>query len=80
MLADEKAQNLYYDYLLTNMLLYFDKFEDELDTTLPDVSTPEYEEEKQKETEDEEPVDSPEASTEEPVEEPADDQTVAPLD
>ena len=30
MLADEEDQNLFYDYLLTNLLLYFDKFEDEL--------------------------------------------------
>lgn len=44
MLADEEDQNLFYDYLLTNLLLYFDKFEDELSNELPDVSTPEYEE------------------------------------
>ena len=25
MLADEKDQEMYYDYLITNMLLYFDK-------------------------------------------------------
>ena len=46
MLADEKDQKLFYDYLLTNVMLYFDKFEDELTETLPDVTTPEYEEEK----------------------------------
>jgi len=46
MLADEEDQNLFYDYLLTNLLLYFDKFEDELQNELPDVTTPEYEEEK----------------------------------
>jgi len=45
MLADKEDQNLFYDYLLTNMLLYFDKFEDELANTLPDTTTPEYEEE-----------------------------------
>ena len=49
MLADEEDQNLFYDYLLTNMLLYFDKFEDELQSTLPDTTTPEYEKEKEKE-------------------------------
>ena len=32
MLADEEDQKMFYDYLLTNMLLYFDKFEDELKT------------------------------------------------
>ena len=47
MLADETDQNIFYDYLITNLLLYFDKFEDELANTLPDVSTPEYEEEKE---------------------------------
>jgi len=46
MLADEEDQKMFYDYLLTNVMLYFDKFEDELAETLPDVTTPEYEEEK----------------------------------
>ena len=54
MLADEQDQDLFYDYLITNMLLYFDKFEDELANDLPDVTTPEYEEEKNNETEEEE--------------------------
>ena len=49
MLADEKDQTLFYDYLLTNMLLYFDKFEDELQASLPTTTTPEYEKEKEKE-------------------------------
>jgi|TARA_R110000824_G_scaffold31153_6_gene101720 hypothetical protein len=43
MLADEKDQKLFYDYLLTNLMLYFDKFEDELTEDLPDITTPEYE-------------------------------------
>lgn len=46
MLADEEDEKLFYDYLLTNMMLYFDKFEDELQSTLPDQTTPEYEKEK----------------------------------
>jgi hypothetical protein len=46
MLADEEDQKLFYDYLLTNMLLYFDKFEDELTNELPNTTTPEYEQEK----------------------------------
>jgi hypothetical protein len=46
MLADEEDQKLFYDYLLTNMLLYFDKFEDELQHTLPATTTAEYEENK----------------------------------
>lgn len=48
MLADQDDQNIFYDYLVTNLLLYFDKFEDELQNALPGVSTPEYEEEKEK--------------------------------
>jgi len=48
MLADEEDQKMFYDYLLTNMLLYFDKFEDELASKVPDSTTPEYEEEKEK--------------------------------
>jgi hypothetical protein len=59
MLADEEDQKMFYDYLLTNVLLYFDKFEDELQTSVPQTTTPEYEEEKE-ETADEE------ASAEEP--------------
>ncbi len=55
MLADEKDQDLFYDYIITNMLLYFDKFEDELQANLPDTTTPEYEEEKAKEADEEEP-------------------------
>ena len=31
-LADKKDQDLFYDYLITNLLLYFDKFEDEQNT------------------------------------------------
>lgn len=49
MLADEEDEKMFYDYLLTNMLLYFDKFEDEIKTEVPATTTPEYEEEKNKE-------------------------------
>ena len=49
MLADDKDQQMFYDYLLTNILLYFDKFEDELQPSLPDTTTPEYEQEKDEE-------------------------------
>ncbi len=48
MLADNQDRDMFYDYLLTNLLLYFDKFENDLATKLPDVTTPEYEEEKDK--------------------------------
>jgi hypothetical protein len=52
MLADDEDKDVFYDYLLTNMLLYFDKFEDELQNDLSPVSTPEYEEEKEDPTDD----------------------------
>lgn len=46
MLADEEDKDVFYEYLVTNMLLYFDKFEDEIAETLPDQTSPEYEKEK----------------------------------
>ena len=47
LLGDEKDQELFRDYLLTNLKLYFDKFEDELGQGgLDEPTTPEYEEEK----------------------------------
>ena len=45
-------KQIVYDYLVTNLLLYFDKFEDELQNDLAPVSTPEYEEEKEDPTDD----------------------------
>tara|TARA_R110002020_G_scaffold174965_5_gene366748 strand:+ start:1040 stop:1837 length:798 start_codon:yes stop_codon:yes gene_type:complete len=57
LLADDEDRNMFYDYLLTNLLLYFDKFEDELANELPSVSTKEYEEEKAEDT-GESPVDA----------------------
>jgi hypothetical protein len=87
MLADEKDQDLFYDYLITNMLLYFDKFEDELAASLPDVTTPEYEKEKEEAaSEDAESASEPPAegdvatdpADEEPAdEEPADEEPAA---
>ena len=47
MLADEEDKDVFYDYLLTNMMLYFDKFEDELQSDLPDVTTDEYDAEQE---------------------------------
>ena len=58
MLADQEDQQIFYDYLVTNMLLYFDKFEDELQAQLPNVTTPEYEEEKEEESSEEQPSDT----------------------
>ena len=47
MLADEDDQKVFYDYLLTNLLLYFDKFEDDISPEPPEQTTPEYEDEKE---------------------------------
>jgi hypothetical protein len=44
-LDDEKDQDLFYDYLLTNLKLYFDKFEGELAGSPDEPTTDEYEEE-----------------------------------
>ena len=46
-LADNQDQELFYEYLITNLLLYFDKFEDELQNELPNISTAEYEAKKE---------------------------------
>ena len=43
-LSNAEDKELFYDYLLTNLKLYFDKFEDELKTNLPEPTTPEYDE------------------------------------
>ena len=43
-LADDTDRELFYDYLLTNIKLYFDKFEDELKTSFEEPTTDEYEE------------------------------------
>ena len=46
LLAADEDKELFYDYLITNLKLYFDKFEDELSSGLPEPTTPEYENEK----------------------------------
>lgn len=45
-LSNEEDRDLFFDYLITNIKLYFDKFEDEILTMLPEPTTPEYELEK----------------------------------
>jgi|7_EtaG_2_1085326.scaffolds.fasta_scaffold01418_9 hypothetical protein len=44
-LDNEEDRQLFYDYLLTNLKLYFDKFDEELQGDLDEPSTPEYEQE-----------------------------------
>jgi|6_EtaG_2_1085325.scaffolds.fasta_scaffold22201_2 succinate dehydrogenase flavin-adding protein (antitoxin of CptAB toxin-antitoxin module) len=55
-LGDEEDRDLFKDYLLTNLKLYFDKFEDELQANLSEPESPDYEQEG--------------GTVEEPVEEP----------
>jgi len=46
-LGNEQDEETFYDYLLTNVKLYLDKFEDDLQPTItPEPTTPEYEREK----------------------------------
>jgi len=59
LLSDDEDRELFYDYLVTNLKLYFDKFEDELAGKLEEPTTPEYEEAKD-DLDSEEPVDGEE--------------------
>jgi hypothetical protein len=62
LLDDAKDRELFYDYLITNMKLYFDKFEEEMNPTgVTEPTTPEYEAEKgRKEAEDQGTAQKPE--------------------
>ena len=46
MLTDRQDKKIFVDYLITNMKLYFDKFEGELASELQEPTTPEYEQAK----------------------------------
>jgi len=46
LLDNDEDEEIFYDYLLTNLKLYMDKFEDDLKTKLNEPTTPEYEQEK----------------------------------
>ena len=41
-LADEEDRKLYKDYMLTNLKLYFDRFEEELQPSVPEPESPDY--------------------------------------
>ena len=43
LLRDPKDKKVFVDYLITNTKLYLDKFEDELQNTVAEPTTPEYE-------------------------------------
>jgi len=42
LLADSDDQELFYDYLIANLKLYFDKFEDELDSSVEEPTNQAY--------------------------------------
>tara|TARA_Y100001963_G_scaffold139646_1_gene205711 strand:- start:213 stop:1091 length:879 start_codon:yes stop_codon:yes gene_type:complete len=46
-LHNEEDRGYFKDYLVTNLLLYFDKWEGDISPELGDISTPEYEKQKQ---------------------------------
>ena len=46
-MSDDEDREVFYDYLLTNLKLYFDKFEEELVAEIGEPTTPEYEQEKE---------------------------------
>tara|TARA_R110002072_G_C7886586_1_gene528444 strand:- start:126 stop:938 length:813 start_codon:yes stop_codon:yes gene_type:complete len=41
-LADDEDREIFYDYLITNVKLYFDRFENELEPNVEEPTTPEY--------------------------------------
>ena len=43
-LADDEDREIFYDYLITNVKLYFDRFEGELAPSVEEPTTPEYDE------------------------------------
>ena len=56
-LDDQQDKDLFYDYLITNLKLYFDKFEEEMmDMPKTEPTTPEYEKEKENKEQEETPV------------------------
>jgi len=58
-LDDSKDKDLFYDYLITNLKLYFDKFEEEMmDMPKTEPTTPEYQAEKEKKEQEDAPVEA----------------------
>ena len=47
LLGNDEDKELFYSYLVTNLKLYFDRFEDELASVLPEPTNQEYEDEKE---------------------------------
>ena len=66
LLSNNEDKELFYDYLLTNVKLYFDKFEEEMAVNLEEPTTPEYE--KAKKGNEEETIEDPSAEEEQDLE------------
>lgn len=65
LLSADEDREVFYDYLITNVKLYFDKFEDELASVLPEPTNPEYEDEKgEQEADNEEGLEASEEGSE----------------
>ena len=64
LLSNEEDKKLFEDYLITNIKLYFDKFENELDPDISEPTTDEYEDEKDN-VDDEEGLEDTEGEEEE---------------
>ena len=73
MLADPEDKNVFREFLLTNLMLYFDRFEDALAVDPGEETTPEYEKEKADADAETDPVDDEEGADEE--EAPEDEET-----
>ena len=74
MLADPEDKNVFREYLLTNLMLYFDRFEDALAVDPGEETTPEYEKEKADADAETDPVDDEEGADEEEEEAPEDEE------
>ncbi len=60
-LDDSQDKDLFYDYLITNLKLYFDKFEEEMsDMPKTEPTTPEYKAEKEKKQQEDESIETEE--------------------
>jgi hypothetical protein len=70
-LSDDKDRKTFRDYLITNLKMYFDKYEAELSTEIKEPTTDEYEKEKASQ-DDAEVTDEPTEITDEPAEDPFD--------
>lgn len=64
LLGNEEDKDLFYKYLITNVKLYFDKFEEELKATIEEPTTDEYEQEKENDSEEPDGEDSGEEGIE----------------